>query len=128
MPTTLNAREPATESTDFELDIRAGRLREGMTFFQKVWALTSRIPAGKVTTYGEIARRLNCRGARAVGFAMNRNPYAPAVPCHRVVGSAGALTGFAGGIPKKKKLLQEEGVAFKGERVDVSSIFTFDRE
>ena len=128
MPTTLNAREPATESTDFELDIRAGRVREGMTFFQKVWALTSRIPAGKVTTYGEIARRLNCRGARAVGFAMNRNPYAPAVPCHRVVGSAGQLTGFAGGIPKKKRMLEEEGVKFRGDRVDVSSIYTFDRE
>jgi methylated-DNA-[protein]-cysteine S-methyltransferase len=113
---------------DYELDIRAGRIREGMNFSQKVWALTARIPAGKVTTYGEIARRLGSRGARAVGFAMNRNPYAPAVPCHRVVGSAGHLTGFAGGLPKKRRMLEEEGVRFDGERADVSAIFVFGKD
>ena len=109
----------------FEQQIKAGKLCEGMTFNEKVWALTSRIPKGKVTTYGEIARALNCNGARAVGNALNRNPFAPAVPCHRVVGSAGALTGFAGGLPKKQRMLQAEGVQFVGSKVDLSSRFTF---
>jgi methylated-DNA-[protein]-cysteine S-methyltransferase len=48
---------------------------------------------------------------------LNKNPYAPAVPCHRVVGSDGSLTGFAGGIEKKKELLEKEGVAMRGDRV-----------
>jgi methylated-DNA-[protein]-cysteine S-methyltransferase len=108
-----------------EKEIRSGRILPGMTFNQKVWALTARIPAGKVTTYGEIARKLNCNGARAVGNALNKNPYAPQVPCHRVVGSTGALTGFAGGVPRKKALLEEEGVPFKGERVRLDERFTF---
>ena len=111
-----------------ERTIKAGKLTPDMTFNQKVWALTSRIPKGKVTTYAAIARRLNTSAYRAVGNALNKNPYAPAVPCHRVVGSAGQLTGFAGGIPKKKRMLEEEGVKFKGDRVDVSSIYSFDRE
>jgi len=83
------------------------------------------VPAGKVTTYGEIARRLRSHGARAVGNALNRNPYAPAVPCHRVVGSTGKLTGFAGGLPKKAKMLREEGVAVDAgkERVDLKKHF-----
>ena len=110
----------------FEDQIKAGQLCQGMTFNEKVWALTARIPTGKVTTYGDIARALNCNGARAVGNALNRNPFAPAVPCHRVVGSAGALTGFAGGLPKKQQLLKAEGVAFVGNKVDVTERFTFD--
>ena len=112
-----------------ELAIRAGRLMPGMSFNQKVWALTSRIPCGRVTTYGEIARALGSpHASRAVGNALNKNPYAPGVPCHRVVGSNGALTGFAGGLPKKRRMLGEEGVSFKGERADVSDAFTFTAE
>ncbi|HVT90385.1 MAG TPA: MGMT family protein [Tepidisphaeraceae bacterium] len=83
-----------------------------MTFSQKVWAMTARIPRGKVLTYGDLARQLGTRGYRAVGHALNRNPYAPQVPCHRVVGSDGSLTGFAGGLPAKRKLLAAEGVLF----------------
>src|SRR5829696_10269501 len=97
--------------------IKLGKFVPGMTFNQKVWALCARVPEGKVTTYAGIARALKSKGYRAVGNALNKNPYAPAVPCHRVVGSSGALTGFAGGLAKKKKLLAEEGVAFRGERV-----------
>src|SRR4051794_21271648 len=108
-----------------EHHIRSGRLVPGMTFNQKVWALTARIPRGKVVTYGDIAAALKTKGCRAVGNALNRNPYAPGVPCHRVVGSNGALTGFAGGLPKKRKLLRDEGVAFRGERVTLDSRFTF---
>lgn len=106
-----------------ETDIKAGRLRAGMTFNQKVWALTARVPRGKVTTYAEIARKLGTRGYRAVGNALNRNPYAPAVPCHRVVGSSGALTGFFHGIEKKREMLRKEGVALKASRVDLAESF-----
>jgi methylated-DNA-[protein]-cysteine S-methyltransferase len=106
---------------DVETDIRAGRLRPGMTFNERVWALTARIPAGKVVTYGDIAAALGSpQGARAVGNALNKNPYAPGVPCHRVVGSTGALTGFAGGLPKKEQLLTTEGVPVSRGRADLS--------
>jgi methylated-DNA-[protein]-cysteine S-methyltransferase len=109
----------------FEHQIKAGQVCDGMSFNEKVWALTARIPAGKVTTYGEIARAMGSRGSRAVGNALNRNPFAPQVPCHRVVGSGGALTGFAGGLPKKQRLLKHEGARFTGTRVDLSDQFTF---
>jgi methylated-DNA-[protein]-cysteine S-methyltransferase len=100
-----------------EASILAGTISEGMSFRQKVWALTARIPKGKVTTYGHIARHLGTHAYRAVGMAMNQNPYAPAVPCHRVVGSQGALTGFAGGLPKKKAMLAAERVPMRDGRV-----------
>jgi methylated-DNA-[protein]-cysteine S-methyltransferase len=100
-----------------ESDIKGGRITKDMTFNQKVWALTSRIPKGKVVTYACIARKLNSNGYRAVGNALNKNPYAPAVPCHRVVGSSGALTGFAGGLPKKQAMLSAEGVPMHRGRV-----------
>jgi methylated-DNA-[protein]-cysteine S-methyltransferase len=106
---------------DRESNIRAGRLQPGMTFNERVWALTARIPAGKVVTYGDIAAALGSpRGSRAVGNALNKNPYAPGVPCHRVVGSDGKLTGFAGGLPMKERLLTTEGVAVSRGRADLS--------
>jgi methylated-DNA-[protein]-cysteine S-methyltransferase len=104
-----------------ETDIRAGRIRPGMSFNEKVWALTARIPAGKVCTYADIARALRTKGYRAVGNALNRNPYAPGVPCHRVVGSDGALTGFAGGLDKKRSLLEREGVTIHKGKADRSN-------
>ncbi len=82
-----------------------------------------RVPAGKVTTYSEIARKLQTKGYRAVGNALNRNPYAPAVPCHRVVGSGGALTGFAQGLERKEQMLAEEGVAMRRGKVDLEACF-----
>jgi methylated-DNA-[protein]-cysteine S-methyltransferase len=88
-----------------------------MNFNQKVWAMTARIPAGQVRTYAWIARELGSKGYRAVGNALNRNPYAPAVPCHRVVGSDGSLTGFAGGLEKKREMLAREGVEFRNDKV-----------
>jgi methylated-DNA-[protein]-cysteine S-methyltransferase len=100
-----------------EQQIVAGRITPEMSFNQKVWALCARVPAGKVVTYGDIAKALGTNGYRAVGNALNRNPYAPAVPCHRVVGSDGSLTGFAGGIEQKKRLLRKEGVAMRGAKV-----------
>jgi methylated-DNA-[protein]-cysteine S-methyltransferase len=104
--------------------IQSGKLTPDMNFNEKVWALTSRIPKGEIVTYADIAKALNTKGYRAVGNALNRNPYAPKVPCHRVVGSSGALTGFAGGVDKKKQILLAEGVKFVGmDRVDVSRRF-----
>jgi methylated-DNA-[protein]-cysteine S-methyltransferase len=111
--------------SDYERQIKAGRIVPGMNFNEKVWALTARVPAGKVTTYRHIAEALKSRGYRAVGNALNRNPYAPAVPCHRVVGSNGALTGFAGGLPKKQRLLAGEGVLVRNGRADVREPFAF---
>jgi methylated-DNA-[protein]-cysteine S-methyltransferase len=100
--------------------IKSGRLVPAMTFQEKVWALCARVPRGRVVTYGDIARRLGSRGYRAVGAALHSNPYAPAVPCHRVVGADGSLTGFAGGLEKKRRLLRAEAVAVKRGRVDLS--------
>jgi methylated-DNA-[protein]-cysteine S-methyltransferase len=108
-----------------EQDIKAGRLVAGMTFNQKVWALCAQVPRGRVTTYGQIAQALRTRGYRAVGNALNRNPYAPAVPCHRVVGSGGHLTGFAGGLAKKQQMLAAEGVKFRNGKVDLATVFEF---
>ena len=108
-----------------ETEIYAGKIVKGMTFNQKVWALTSRIPAGKVTTYGHIAKALKTKAYRAVGNAMNRNPYAPKVPCHRVVGSNGSLTGYAYGLDKKRAILKSEGVEIKGDKVSLEQIFEF---
>jgi methylated-DNA-[protein]-cysteine S-methyltransferase len=96
----------------------AGRLRqftlplapEGTAFQQRVWRALCEIPYGETTSYGELARRLGKPGAsRAVGLANGRNPLPIVVPCHRVVGSDGSLTGFGGGLPTKTKLLRLEG-------------------
>lgn len=100
--------------------ILQGRIDGTMSFSQRVWAATVQIPAGKVSTYSAIAKALGSRSPRAVGQALHRNPFAPQVPCHRVVGSDGSLTGFAGGLSKKKRMLQDEGVQFAGERVDLT--------
>ena len=107
------------ERDGFETVIKAGRIVAGMSFNEKVWAVTARIPAGQVRTYAWVARELGTKGYRAVGNALNRNPYAPAVPCHRVVGSNGSLTGFAGGLEKKRKMLAAEGIAVSDGRVVV---------
>ena len=115
---------PRMQST-LEQQIKAGQILPGMSFNQKVWALTARVPKGKVTTYAAIARALGTQAFRAVGNAMNKNPYAPDVPCHRVVGSDGSLTGFAGGLEKKKQMLETEGVSMRGARVQVEAIHQF---
>jgi methylated-DNA-[protein]-cysteine S-methyltransferase len=102
--------------------IKSGKLSPEMTFNEKVWAICARIPKGKVATYGDIARALKSPGAaRAVGSALNKNPYAPQVPCHRVVGSTGALTGFAGGLRKKQTLLAREGIEVVNERINLKT-------
>ncbi len=104
-----------------EQQIKSGKLSPAMSFNQKVWALTARIPQGKVVRYADIARALDCTAYRAVGNALNKNPYAPGVPCHRVVGSDGSLTGFAGGLAKKRDLLKREGLTLRNNgKVDLA--------
>jgi methylated-DNA-[protein]-cysteine S-methyltransferase len=106
-----------TDDGVVEAAILAGRVEPWMTFDQKVWAVTARIPAGRVVTYADVAHALGTKAYRAVGSALHRNPYAPRVPCHRVVGKDGSLTGFAGGLDKKRRLLEAEGVPCANGRV-----------
>ena len=80
----------------------------GTAFQQRVWHELLTIPYGQTVAYGEIARRIGCRSAQAVGGAVGRNPIALIVPCHRVIGSDGSLTGFAYGLRRKQYLLQLE--------------------
>jgi methylated-DNA-[protein]-cysteine S-methyltransferase len=110
---TRTTKQPAVAPAD----ILEGKLTPGMNFAQKVWALTARIPAGYVATYQQIAQALDSRAYRAVGQALHNNPFAPQVPCHRVVGANGRLTGYAGGLAKKERLLTAEGVPCQAGRV-----------
>ncbi len=97
---------------------RLGRPRldlRGTDFERRVWDLLLDIPVGSTATYGELAGRLNrAEGARAVGLAVGRNPVAIIVPCHRVVGSNGSLTGYGGGLERKRWLLGHECSAAPG--------------
>lgn len=86
---------------------------KGSDFQKAVWDILLGIPYGKTTTYGAIAKLLEARGhkpcAQAVGGAVGRNPISIIIPCHRVVSASGALTGYAGGVERKKRLLGLEG-------------------
>ena len=87
------------------------------SFNERCYALLRKVPKGKVTTYKNIARALNYKAYRAVGNAMNKNPHAPRVPCHRVVKSDGTLGGFSSGSAKKIKLLKKEGIEVRDKRI-----------
>ena len=97
------------QAFDLPLDLRA-------TGFQAVvLAELARVPYGRTDTYGHLAAKAgNPRAARAVGMVMNRNPIPIVLPCHRIVGANGALTGYAGGLQVKRALLELEGVALPG--------------
>jgi methylated-DNA-[protein]-cysteine S-methyltransferase len=87
----------------------------GTEFQQRVWRQLAQIPFGETWSYGQLAKRLdNPNGSRAVGLANGRNPIAVIVPCHRVIGADGSLTGFGGGIARKQWLLSHEGVPSNG--------------
>ncbi|HIR04078.1 MAG: methylated-DNA--[protein]-cysteine S-methyltransferase [Acutalibacteraceae bacterium] len=98
----------------------------GGDFRQEVWDILRSIPYGRVTTYGQIAkaiakkRRIKSMSAQAVGGAVGRNPISIMIPCHRVIGANGSLTGYAGGLSKKKKLLELENA-------DMSCLFIPDK-
>ena len=84
----------------------------GTAFQKQVWQALRRIPSGSTISYGELARRIgNPSAIRAVGTANGANPVAVIVPCHRVIGSDGSLTGYGGGLDRKQWLLAHEGVA-----------------
>ncbi len=89
----------------FDLELAA----EGPEFNKLVWTALLDIPFGETTTYGALARRIgHPQSARAVGAANGANPIGLIVPCHRVIGSDGSLTGYAGGLPLKRRLLEHE--------------------
>jgi len=82
---------------------------QGTPFRKKVWNILLAIPYGKTITYGEIARRFSSKmSAQAIGGAVGHNPVSIIVPCHRVIGSDGSLTGYGGGLDRKEKLLRLE--------------------
>lgn len=92
------------EHFDVPLDL------QGTPFQRSVWQRLLRIGAGTTRSYGEIAKELgSAKAVRAVGSAVGRNPVSVIVPCHRVVGSDGSLTGYAGGVDRKRALLELEG-------------------
>jgi len=99
----------AGKRTRFELDLDF----TGTEFQKEVWAALLEIPFGETRSYGEIARRIGRpKAVRAVGAANGRNPISIVAPCHRVIGTSGKLTGFAGGLENKALLLRLEGREF----------------
>ena len=98
------------------------RARMPTVFEQRVYTTISKIPKGSVMTYGELAKKLKS-SPRAVGQALKRNPYAPKVPCHRVIKSDGTLGGYNGKMNSRKKinLLKKEGITFNKNKIVVKS-------
>jgi methylated-DNA-[protein]-cysteine S-methyltransferase len=95
----------AGERTDFDLKLSL----TGTEFQRRVWQALLTIPYGETRSYGEIAEQIGASGAaRAVGLANGRNPIAIIVPCHRVIGASGRLTGYGGGLERKQSLLELE--------------------
>ena len=106
--------------------------REPTAFEQRVYALVKQVPRGQVTTYKQLAKQLHCACCQAIGQALKRNPFAPDVPCHRVISSNLTVGGFKGEsagreISEKIQLLQSEGVLFdrRGKLADNTQLFTF---
>jgi len=92
---------------DFDLPVRLS----GTDFQQRVWRRLESVPYGTTASYADIARGIGCeKGVRAVAQACRRNPVGIIVPCHRIIGSDGSLTGYAGGLDKKQALLRLEGL------------------
>jgi methylated-DNA-[protein]-cysteine S-methyltransferase len=95
----------AGELTDFDIELDL----QGTQFQQRVWKALLTIPYGETRSYGEIAEQIGAPGsARAVGLANGHNPIAIVVPCHRVIGANGSLTGYGGGLDRKRTLLELE--------------------
>lgn len=118
-PLAENKKHPVLLTTELQLqEYFAGKRTSfsvdldpvGTKFQKKVWNALSEIPYGETCSYGQIAKRVgNANASRAVGAANGRNPISIIVPCHRVIGASGKLTGFAGGLETKEKLLALEG-------------------
>lgn len=91
-------------------------------FAEKIYEQLRKIPKGRVTTYRFLAQSVGSKAYRAVGMVLSKNPYAPVVPCHRVVRSDGRIGGFMGHsqgktVAKKKQMLEAEGIVFEGDMV-----------
>jgi len=95
-----------------------------MRFEERVWRLTSKVPRGKVTTYGEIARCMNTKAYRIVGQALKKNPDPIKIPCYRVIKSDGSIGGYSGknlkNIRKKIQLLERDGITIKNGLIDLN--------
>jgi methylated-DNA-[protein]-cysteine S-methyltransferase len=101
----------AGELTDFDLPLQL----RGTPFQRRVWTALQEIPYGETISYGELARRVgNPKASRAVGLANGRNPVAIVVPCHRVIGADGSLTGYGGGLDRKVWLIEHEAAHRSG--------------
>lgn len=96
------------------IDRKIKFIAEGTTFQKEIWEIVKRIPKGKTKTYKQIALTYgNINSIRAVANAIGKNPILLFIPCHRVIGSDGSMTGFAGGIERKKWLLEHEGASIQ---------------
>lgn len=123
-PTWLRAREPLAQARQQLEEYFAGQRQHfdlalhpvGTAFQQQVWWELARIPYGATISYGELARRIDHpQAVRAVGAANGRNPLPIILPCHRVIGANGSLTGFGGGLPTKQFLLSLESRVSEGD-------------
>jgi len=110
------------------------RSAAGVTpFRRRVYDTLCEVPAGQVTTYGRLAAAIGCRSARAVGGALRANPFAPRVPCHRVIAADLTLGGFSGAmagaaVTRKRRMLEAEGVRFvNGCLADPDRLYAFSR-
>lgn len=105
----------------FELRVKV----KGTEFDRRVWELVAAIPHGETTTYGDLARALGAgTDARDVGAAVGRNPLCIVIPCHRVIGSTGKLTGYAGGLDRKRTLLEiEQAPVVRAGRVPAEGLW-----
>jgi methylated-DNA-[protein]-cysteine S-methyltransferase len=93
------------------------------SFNERCYELLKTVPKGKVVTYKSLAQAMGTKAYRAVGRAMNKNPHAPIVPCHRVLASNGSLHGFAHGLKRKEEMLKEEGVVVENGKVNLDKFF-----
>ncbi|KAI0006717.1 methylated-DNA--cysteine S-met [Xylariaceae sp. FL0662B] len=118
-----SSKKPAHQSADMEAQLQRIAASNRTPFEKKVWSLLCQIPPGHISTYGLMSAYLGS-SPRAVGNALRRNPFAPEVPCHRVVATGGTLGGFKGKWPRdgegitideKKRLLRSEGVKIDGK-------------
>ncbi len=93
-------------------------MRSTTPFQKKVYDACSKVPKGKVTSYRDLAHAIHTKAYRAVGMALNKNPFSPRVPCHRVINADGRLGGFASGLKNKIKLLKKEGIIITDNKIE----------
>lgn len=131
-PKPPSAKSALRLPTDFDKLGKMEPLRPPTSFEEKVYDAVRLIPKGRITTYRDLGKYIGCRSAQAIGQALKRNPYAPDVPCHRVVSSSLTIGGFAGAregepIDRKRRLLESEGIEFSPEgHIHPKNCYRFD--